>query len=217
MKNTKTALIIIGSVIVVSVLIYFLPINRIIGSLPIINRFYNNTTIEIVLKNGVANIWVNGKEYGQTPQNIENLPEGKYLIELQKVAEGETFYKKQSFSVDIEKNTTSRIDLEIGPDSILHGSIITYTSVPKISSSGGFLTITSSVQNAKIYIDGEFQKTTPITGLKLKDGQYQIKITAEGYEDIEIPVIVRKGYLLNLKTFSFPIPVNFETFESTNE
>lgn len=217
MNNKKTALIIIVSIIAISILIYFLPIDRIIGSLPIINRFYNNTTIEIVLKNGVANIWVDGKEYGQTPQNIENLPEGEYLIELQKIAEGETFYKKQSFSLDIEKNTTSRIDLEIGPEDVISGSIITYSSVPKISSSEGFLTITSNVQNAKIYIDGEFQKIAPITGLRLTDSQYQIKITADGYEDIEIPVIVRKGYLLNLKTYSFPIPVSFDNTESTNE
>ncbi|MDD4382191.1 MAG: PEGA domain-containing protein [Candidatus Dojkabacteria bacterium] len=215
MKNTKTALIIIGSVIAVSILIYFLPINKIIGSLPIINRFYNNTTIEIVLKNGVANVWVNEKEYGQTPQNIENLPEGEYLIELQKVTEDESFYKKHSFNIEIEKNTSSRIDLEIGPEDIIHGSIISYSSVPKISSSDGFLTITSNTQNAKIYIDGEFQKIAPISGLQLKDGQYQVKVTAEGYEDIEIPVIVRKGYLLNLKTYSFPIPVNFE--ESIDE
>jgi len=217
MRNHKTAIIIVGSVILLSILFYFIPINSIIGSLPIIKRFYNNTTLEIVLQNGKAKIWINGKEYGETPQEIEDLKEGEYIIELEKIASGETFYKKQTFKIPLYKNTSSRIDLEIGPEDILHGSIIYYSPEPKISNSEGFLTATSNADNAKLFVDGEYLENLPITEVKLQENQYQVKISALGYEDVEIPLIIRKGYLLNLKAFNFPIPVNFDNVEDTNE
>ena len=217
MRNHKTAIIIVGSVILLSILFYFIPINSIIGSLPIIKRFYNNTTLEIVLQNGKAKIWINGKEYGETPQEIEDLKEGEYIIELEKIASGETFYKKQTFKIPLYKNTSSRIDLGIGPEDILHGSIIYYSPEPKISNSEGFLTATSNADNAKLYVDGEYLENLPITEVKLQENQYQVKISALGYEDVEIPLIIRKGYLLNLKAFNFPIPVNFDNVEDTNE
>jgi hypothetical protein len=40
---------------------------------------------------------------------------------------------------------------------------------------------------------------------------------AEGYEDIEVPVLVRNNYVLNLKTYHFPIPVIFDTLDTNNE
>ena len=217
MRNHKTAIIIVGSILLLSILFYFIPINSIIGSLPIIKRFYNNTTLEIVLQNGKAKICINGKEYGETPQEIEDLKEGEYIIELEKIASGETFYKKQTFKIPLYKNTSSRIDLEIGPEDILHGSIIYYSPEPKISNSEGFLTATSNADNAKLYVDGEYLENLPITEVKLQENQYQVKISALGYEDVEIPLIIRKGYLLNLKAFNFPIPVNFDNVEDTNE
>ena len=121
-----------------SVFFYFVPINKIIGSLPIIKRFYNNTTLEIVLQNGKAKIWIDGKEYGETPQEIENLREGEYTIELEKIASKDTFYKKQTFKIPLYKNTSSRIDLEIGPENILHGSI---NRVPRTSGMPAWLEI----------------------------------------------------------------------------
>jgi len=166
---------------------------------------------------GRQRIWIDGKEYGETPQEIENLKEGEYTIELEKIASGETFYKKQTFKIPLYKNTSSRIDLEIGPEDILHGSIMYYSPEPKISNSEGFLTATSNADNAKLYIDGEYLEDLPITEIKLQENQYQVKISALGYEDVEIPLIIRKGYLLNLKVFNFPIPVNFDNVEDTNE
>lgn len=217
MRNYKTAIIIVGSIILLSIIFYFIPISNIIGSLPIIKRFYNNTTLEIVLQNGKAKIWINGKEYGETPQEIKNLKEGEYTVELEKIASGDTFYKKQTFKIPLYKNTSSRIDLEIGPEDILHGSIMYYSPEPKISNSEGFLTATSNADNAKLYVDGEYLEDLPITEVKLQENQYQVKISALGYEDVEIPLIIRKGYLLNLKVFNFPIPVNFDNVEDTNE
>ena len=127
MKNSKKVILIILGILILSVLLYFLPINKIIGRLPLINRFYNNTSLEILVKKGKAKVWINGTDYGETPTSLENLPEGKYLIELEKIVDNGAFYKKQSFNIDLVRNTSARIDLEIGPEDILHGIILYYT------------------------------------------------------------------------------------------
>jgi hypothetical protein len=211
MKKRKTALIIAIAVIVVSIILYFVPLSEILSKLPLINRFYDNTTVEVVSENGKASVTINGKDYGQTPTTAENLPAGKYTIELQKVADSSAFYQKQVFEIELAKNTSARVDLEFGPGDTLNGTILYYTQASQVSSGDGLITITSTAPNAKVYIDGEYKSTAPVSNLELKDNQYQIKVTAQGYEDIEIPVLVRSGYQLNLKTYHFPIPVNFDS------
>lgn len=215
MKN-KTALITIIFVLGFSLLLYFLPVNRLIGRLPYINRFYNNTTLEISTKRGLARVWIDGKEYGQTPTTVENLPEGTYLIELERIEQEGSFYERQSFQVELTRNTSARIDIEIGPDNLLHGIILYYTPV-RTSSNEGFFTIVSDVEDARIFVDEEFIRVTPITNLSLRENQYEIKVLAPGHESIEIPILVRDNYSLNLKTFHFPVPVVFDTLEEQQE
>ncbi len=213
MKNRKTVLIIAIAILVISIILYFLPLGKILGSIPLLNVFYNNTSMEIIVEKGKAQVQINDKDYGQTPVTVENLKEGKYAIELSKIAGDDTFYENQTFEVEISKNTSARIDIEIGPENILNGTILYYTEAANTQKGKGLLTITSSVEEAKVYVDKEYLGTSPITNLELADNQYQVKVSAQGYEDVEIPVFVRSGYLLNLKTFHFPIPVNFDTVE----
>lgn len=213
MKKNRIALITIFLILAVSVLLYFIPINQLIGKLPFVNRFYNNTTLEISTKAGVAKIWINGEDYGETPASIEDLPEGSYLIELQKIVDEEAFYKKHSFQIELTRNTSARIDLEMGPEDLLHGVILYYTPI-RTPSDEGFLTVISNVDNSRIFLDGEFLKVSPITNLGLREGQYEIKVLAPGHEEVEIPVLLQNNYVLNLKTFLFPIPVDFELVET---
>lgn len=212
MKSGKKFIVIAGLLIVLSVVLYFLPINQIIGSLPLLNRFYNNTRLEILVKRGKARVWINGQDYGETPTSLENLPEGRYLVELEKIVEDSAFYNKQSFNIDLVRNTSARIDLEIGPSDLLHGIILYYTPV-STSSQEGFLAVSSNVNNAKVFVDQEFVKASPVTNLSLRESQYDVRVVMEGYEDVEIPVLVRNNYVLNLKTYHFPIPVVFDTLE----
>lgn len=210
MKKNKIALITIFFILAISVLLYFVPINQLIGKLPFINSFYNNTTLEIRTKAGVARVWINGKDYGETPTNIEDLPEGSYLVELEKVVEEGAFYKKHAFQIELTRNTSARIDLEIGPEDLLHGTILYYTPI-RTTSDEGFLTVISDVDNSRVFLDGEFLKVSPITNLRLRESQYEIKVLAPGHEEVEIPVLLRNDYVLNLKTFHFPIPVDFKS------
>jgi len=210
MKRTKTALIITVSVLVLSLIFYFVPFNTILGRIPFIKEAYNNTTLSINLKNGDANVSINGKDYGQTPLEIKDLSSGEYTVVLSKIVDSESFYEDHSFDIYLAQNTEARIDIEIGPNSLLHGVILYYSSIPKGSENTGLLTITSSPLDTKISLDGEFLSNSPLSGYLLTKGQYTIKMSKTGYEEVEAPVIVREGYHLNVKGFLFPIPLTLE-------
>jgi len=206
MKSLKTAIILISIILLISVLIYFLPIENIFARLPLINTFYTNTTLEIVTPNGKSDIFIDGKEYGQTPNNIYNLVEGKYTVTLKR-SEDESFYKPQNFDINLTKNTTSRINIEIGPDSNISGTVLYYTS--NILSNKGKISITSNADNSKVYLNDEYLNLTPITDLDLNEGEYNIDITANGYETVSTPIIVRNGHVINIKAYLLPIPITY--------
>lgn len=214
MKKTKTALIIAGSVLVLSLIFYFVPSSTFLSKLPIIKNIYNNTTLSINTKGGEANININEKDYGSTPLEIKDLPSGEYTVVLSKISESENFYQNHSFDIYLTQNTESRIDIEIGPNNFLYGSILYYTSIPKNSSNTGLLTVTSSPLNAKVTLDGEVLSNTPLSGYQLTQGQYTVRISKEGYEEVKAPVIIREGYHLNIKGFLLPIPLTLESAEN---
>lgn len=216
MTNSKKLLFIILGIFLLSVLLYFLPLNNLLGKIPILDRFYNNTSLEIVTQKGKAKVWIDGKDYGETPTTVQDLPEGSYLVELEKISDEKFFYEKQSIQITLTRNTSARIDLEIGPQNILHGVIIYYTPI-KTSSDNGMLTVISNVDGAKVFLDKEFLKASPVSNLSLRENQYQVKVTAEGHEEIDVPIVISKNYSLNLKTYHFPIPTTFDTLEEANE
>lgn len=216
MTNSKKLLFIILGIFLLSVLLYFLPLNSLLGQIPILDRFYNNTSLEIVTQKGKAKVWIDGKDYGETPTTVQDLPEGSYLVELEKISDEKFFYEKQSIQITLTRNTSARIDLEIGPQNILHGVIIYYTPI-KTSSDNGMLTVISNVDGAKVFLDKEFLKASPVSNLSLRENQYQVKVTAEGHEEIDVPIVISKNYSLNLKTYHFPIPTTFDTLEEANE
>ena len=213
MKKIKTAIIIVVSIVILSVLFYFFPPKKLIGKLPFLNRFYNNTTLEVVVQKGKAKVQINEKDEGETPVTVEDLPEGKYVVNLERIAPENSFYKRHSFNIELAKNTTARIDLEIGPEELLHGTILYYTPM-RSPAEKGFLTITGNSSDAKIYVDKEFMNRSSITNLELTEGEHKIKIESDGYIPIEIPILVREKYQLNLKVYQFPIPTTEDIVEA---
>ena len=214
MNKLKTALIIILSIIILSLLIYFIPTEGIGARIPFLNRFYTNTILEIVTINGKAQVRIDGKDYGETPLTITELPQGDYSVELDRVSDFDDFYKTQAFTIKLTKNTTSRIEVEIGPAGILHGSVLYYTPQSSLLRGKGTLTVLSDIENSRVYIDSEYIQQTPLIGRQLDKDEYELEIISERHESLKIPVLIEEGYLLNVRGYLFPIPVNFETSEN---
>lgn len=216
MKKWKTALIIVSLVLVVSIALYFLPTNNLVKKLPILNSFYKNTTLEVITPNGKANITINDKDFGETPSTIQNLVEGNYDITLTKSTTNDSFYKPQTFNVQLVKNTTARINIELGPEDFVYGTILYYTNDSIYTEDKGKLTVTSNAENSKTYLDKEFFKTAPVTNVDLNPGEYEVTISASDYESLTVPIVIREGLTLNIKGYLLPIPVTFED-SSINE
>lgn len=210
MKKSKTALIILLSILVLSVFFYLVPTDSILSKIPFIKGIYSNTVVSINLKNGESNVTIDGKDYGKTPIEIQDLPKGEHTILLSKISDSSDFYKDHSFDISLAQNTEARIDIEIGPNDLLHGIVLYYTAIPKNSTGQGLLTLTSSPLEAEISLDGEMLGNTPLSGYQLNKGQYSVTISKDGYEDVDAPIIVREGYHLNVKGFLFPIPLTLE-------
>ena len=214
MTKLKTVLIIIFSIIAISVLIYFIPSDGLTSRIPFLNRFYTNTILEVIAINGKAKVTIDGTEYGETPVTINELNPGDYTIELERIGSTENFYKKQTLSVKLTKNTTSRVEIEIGPAGILHGAILYYTPQNNLTDTEGSISVLSDVESSKVYLDGEYVKQVPVIAHKLIAKQYELEVVAEGYETLTMPVLIEEGYLLNVKSYLFPIPIIFEVQEN---
>jgi len=214
MKKSKSAIIVISLVVLLSVFFFFVPLKDLTKNIPILKGFYQNTTLEITTPNGKAEVKIGGKEYGETPVNIKNLVAGKYEVELTRT-DDTGFYKSHIFNIELTKNSTSRINIEIGPDDNLHGAILYYTDDNTIEKGKGNITVTSNSENAKVYINKELLYSTPITNISVNKGEYTLKLESPNYEELEFPIVIREGSVLNIKGYQFPIPVSFE--EESNE
>jgi hypothetical protein len=215
MKKLKTVLIAIFLLLAVSVVIYFLPTEDIASKIPFLNRFYTNTILEIVTINGKAKVKINDKEYGETPLTINELNPGEYTVELERMSDSQDFYQKQTINVRLTKNTTSRVELEIGPAGLLHGAVLYYTPQNNLSNNKGAFSVLCDIENSKVYLDEEYIKQPPIIAKEVDSKEYKLELIAQGYEKLDIPILIEEGYLLNVKVFLFPIPITFE--ETINE
>ena len=214
MKKLKTVPIVILVIIVISILVYFLPTDDLASRIPFLNRFYTNTTLEIITIKGKAKVSIDGKDYGETPVTINELTPGDYTVKLERISDSKSFYKTQTLTIKLTKNTTSRIEIEIGPAGILHGALLYYSPQSSLDENQGSLSILSEVKDSKVYLDEEYIKKTPIISKKLTAKEYELEISSDGYESIKIPILIEEGNLLNIKTYLFPIPINFDTVDN---
>lgn len=211
MKTKKSLIILFIIFAVISIALIFVDRESIFSKLPIIKDFYSNTSIEIISQNSPSEIYINGESYGETNQTIRNLSAGNYKIELKRISEQEnTFYESFETNLQLEKNSESFINIEIGPKGLFHGYVIYYTKNDSLSSDEGTITLFSNVQNPYIMINGENYDVNSDNIFELKNGSYSIIVGKEGHEEIKIPATrVIEGNNLNLYVFLFPIPSNY--------
>lgn len=217
MKKLKTALIITALLVLLALTVFFLPLEQLVSKLPYISELYNNTSLTVNVPEGRASIKINNKEYGESPLSVSDLTEGSYTVSLERVTSSEEFYEEQEFLVELTRNTEAIINIEIGPAGYKAGYILYYTKTPSSKNDQGFVTFSTSPTQSSIYLDEEFLTKSSLDSRQLSAKDYQVKITADGYEDLAFPIIVRNGYNLNIQTYLFPIPWEINETELTDE
>ncbi len=106
-----------------------------------------------------ATVFIDGKLVGNIPLPAPiNLPVGKHTLKITK--EGYTEYLDV---VTIKRRKTASVDIDLLPFA-------------------GIIYITSSVESARVFIDGEFAGVTPLKK-EVLIGKRKIKVTKAGYYD----------------------------------
>lgn len=193
------------------VTLYYLPYEKIAQRIGFIRKFTTNTQLSISFKNGAGQIIIDDKDYGSTPQTINDLKPGLHKLIINRIIDEEnSFYKPFQVYIPIQNNTETYVNVEVAPDGFVSSYIIYYEDAPP--GNKGFMIIKSSTNNVSISINGTtLSKTDKMQ--ELDPGEYNLSITAEGYEPIEIPIIIRDGLTLVLNVNLLPIPINLSTTE----
>lgn len=206
-------LIIIGifiTLLIISVVLIFVRPKNFLSELPWINNYYSNSKLTVSSRTGILEVIVDDESFGDTPIESVELTEGKHEIKVRKIdSSGAQQFPESTFYVDLYKGTESVIDIEILPDGKYAGFILYYTKAPDSDNGKGFLTYSGTPTNANITLSGEVIEADKLKNYSINSGDYLMKINAQGYESIEIPLVIREGFNLNLKTQLMPIPINF--------
>ncbi len=179
------------------------------SGLPFVHNFYENSVLTVNTRRGIANIYIDGIDYGQTPTSISNLAQGGYTVELEKISENPETYEKESFYIELYRNTEAVIDIEIAPDGFKSGHILFYSPMPRTFNQEGAVSMRADINDYEVLINDERIDKDKIISYKLEPEEYDIKIMSEGYESLEFPAIVREGYDLNIRVYLLPIPISF--------
>ena len=108
-----------------------------------------------------AEVYVDGVHRGQTPLPLSNIKVGKHTIKVTKKD-----YYDWSRTVQVKSNTAAYVSARLEP-------------IPKT----GSIYINSTPSNAKAYLEGAYRGRTPLTISNLEVGEYQIRISKDGYYD----------------------------------
>jgi len=217
MKNKLLPIIlIILTLILINVLIFFISPKEIINNLPFLDKFNNNTSLFINTQNGKLSIEIDGENNGETPLELTTLTSGQHTIKLERISSQENaFYEPAIFLIDLTNNTEAVINIEIGPSNTNIGYILQYSPSP-FGDKRSYLTIETNTK-AKTVLDSLTFGETPTNVSEIAEGEHTLLITAKGYEDLEIPIVGAKGFNLNVQAYLYPIPINLKFNEISEE
>lgn len=132
------------------------------GTLKIVSTPFN---ADYVIKpNDNSTLTNNGT--GTTPNTIRKLLVGEYTVAISK-----TGHASETRTINIKENETGEINVEL--------------------SSGKQITINSSPQGAKLYIDNNYKGTTPFTA-ELTFGKHNVKLAKTEYKDLTQSIEIKE-------------------------
>jgi serine/threonine protein kinase len=105
-----------------------------------------------------ATVFVDGKEKGVTPLNLENVEKGLHIVKVTK-----NCFSVMEKKVDI--TASKKIDIDV-----------------KLESICGSLVVKSSPEGATVFVDGKEKGVTPLSLDNVKKGNLAVKLIKKGFE-----------------------------------
>lgn len=168
-------------------------------------------TVEVV--NEEAIVLINNKEVGKTPFESKNIKSGTNTVTVRGTsAQYQTTIKflpskkGQTFAVGMVR------DLGIS-DVFSSGQEFWFDK----DNPNDTLRIVSEPSGASVFIDGSEIGKTPFSSAAITTGDYELKISLDGYETQTTRLHIQKGYTLNgsIKLFPYPVPSVVVAFEGS--
>jgi len=199
-----------------SLIVLFIP-NEAITKLNFTAPLADTGGLFVSVSKGQATVLVDGTDFGTTPQTISQLPVGQHHVELMKISENPSFYGKQTFVINVVKNAEVVINVELLPDDEFAGYIISFDEKLPDSPDQPTVSILCMPSDAEVFLDGISVGIAPLQNLPLSEGEHDIRLHAEGYEDLQFTLKAEPGYNLNIRTKLQPIPIEQQTNENSHD
>lgn len=140
-----------------------------------------------------AGVFLDGKSLGKTPFFDDKLKSGEYFLRLST--------DSTSLSTKIKLNsgvlTAVNFDLSSGEASA-SGEVLTMEKVSVKNKTVGELSVVSSPGKAMISLDAEEKGESPLVLTGLPEGDHEITISLEGYQEKNLKIRINAGYRLNI-------------------
>jgi archaellum component FlaG (FlaF/FlaG flagellin family) len=131
-----------------------------------------------------ARVFLDGTYRGRTPITVGDVTVGEHQIKITK-----DDYYDWSETVMVRSDRTSAV-------------LARLDRIPRT----GSISVTSSPSHARVFLDGEYRGRTPLTIRNVRVGEYQIKVTKEGYYDWSQAIRVRPNVTNRVFAMLEPIP-----------
>lgn len=159
----------------------------------------------------VATVFINGKEAGKTPYEV-NLEPGEITIRIRPDQTEGQILDDYETKINLEsgiKTIIKRIFKETEEDS--SGVVVSFE---KINGKDSLITVISVPDSAQVIIDNKIYGYTPLR-VNIPAGEHSLVISAEKYLEKSLPIRVVKGYKLTasvkLAKFHKPVPTEIPT------
>ncbi len=143
-----------------------------------------------------ASVYLDGMDKGKTPIDLDNIEQGQHTVTLR--LEG---YEDWSQTISVETGKTT----PILPTNMTH--------VPTT----GNISISSSPEEAKVYIDDTHQGETPTVLKNIEQGVHEINLKLEGYKDCTEIINVDVGETTKVLAELKPIQTEETSTETSTE
>lgn len=178
------------------------------------DKLKSRSAVTIDSLNQPAEVFINDKSVGTTPFESKNIDPGENKITLK--TNNQMYETKINFLADDNSNIYNVVIFrDLGTSNVFSsGQEFWYekgTGNEKVK-------IISNPTGASVYIDNTEVGKTPFSSTTLSPGDYNIKISQEGYETQEMKITTDKKYTVNVnvKLFPLPIPSKVEKFEGSD-
>ncbi len=149
----------------------------------------SNTTGMLTLNTtyAKANVEIDEIKAGETPLTNQALSVGPHAVKLtpQNLKD---FIKPLILPIVVQPNRLTVTKAQLGVNRLTSSYFVVY-SLPSQSNN---IVIYANPQSTSVFVNGKLLGKTPLFIYNYPEGNYKIKLTSDGYKDLEIPISLDK-------------------------